>query len=568
MKQALDVHAFGKLVRARRREQRISQEALAAEAFGNPNRKGYVSALENGRLNGLRSETVKRLADALALGRQEIPWSLRWPEPEDFAVWQAKDSETPQISGAQLIPLLHFVEDIVDQMKKRLRRSFRDVYNIALGHGLDTLTQVFGCAFSSRSFYVSLTIAFGYVFLSWTVASSRNGGFLGNLELFSPPSWADRMPQPVVAVGIICLALGASVYSYLWASPRPSDIGSSYWAGRSHIWRVRAVRILASACLLGTTVYLASLMGVHSIVAGMLLVVSGLCALSNLPPFRAAFVGAMAGVLASFLESVMVHRTVVDGIEGAIFGLVVGGSAAFWSARIADRTAHRFAGAGAGAVAGAMIAVFFFAAVDIMFPRADTNNLQLLSLSDTSLLVVALVWVVLPVVNAGLDFVSYGASHWLAGVALRANTTLRLLILLALVDFFVAVGLAIMTVVSVCLALWACNLVLEFGFELQTFLTSWVAKPFGENIWLTLMIMSTLSWSVIHYFLVLLPSCAAFVASGPLLTYARANLSQNMMEQRVSLRTYLLTMGPHLAFVCTYALLVSLTFVLLSGLLF
>jgi len=63
---------FGRLLKARRGQKKWSQETLAREALGNPDRKSYVSALENGKLAQVSATTIQRLADCLDIPQSEI----------------------------------------------------------------------------------------------------------------------------------------------------------------------------------------------------------------------------------------------------------------------------------------------------------------------------------------------------------------------------------------------------------------------------------------------------------------------------------------------------------------
>ena len=74
-----DIQAFGKLVRQRRQTLGLSQEALASDALGNPDRKSFVSAIENNRLKTITPSTAQKLSGALGLSVQDVPASLRWP---------------------------------------------------------------------------------------------------------------------------------------------------------------------------------------------------------------------------------------------------------------------------------------------------------------------------------------------------------------------------------------------------------------------------------------------------------------------------------------------------------
>jgi transcriptional regulator with XRE-family HTH domain len=66
---------FGELVRIQRTRQLLTQEVLAALAFDNPDRKSYVSNVENNRLKGLTPETARKLADVLGIARGDVPVS-------------------------------------------------------------------------------------------------------------------------------------------------------------------------------------------------------------------------------------------------------------------------------------------------------------------------------------------------------------------------------------------------------------------------------------------------------------------------------------------------------------
>jgi len=82
-----DILVFGELARKRRLELNLTQEALAAAALGNLDRKGYISNVEQGKLPTITPSTVKKICDALEIKLMEVPGSLRWQEPP---------SETPQ----------------------------------------------------------------------------------------------------------------------------------------------------------------------------------------------------------------------------------------------------------------------------------------------------------------------------------------------------------------------------------------------------------------------------------------------------------------------------------------
>jgi transcriptional regulator with XRE-family HTH domain len=68
----LSLAEFGKLVRAKRTEKRLSQEALAEAALSNADRKGYISQLENGKLPNITALTLQKIARALDIPQADI----------------------------------------------------------------------------------------------------------------------------------------------------------------------------------------------------------------------------------------------------------------------------------------------------------------------------------------------------------------------------------------------------------------------------------------------------------------------------------------------------------------
>ena len=77
----LSLADFGKLVRARRTEKGLSQEALAAAALSNADRKGYISQLENGKLPNITALTLQKIARALDIPQGDIDALLGVTQP-------------------------------------------------------------------------------------------------------------------------------------------------------------------------------------------------------------------------------------------------------------------------------------------------------------------------------------------------------------------------------------------------------------------------------------------------------------------------------------------------------
>jgi transcriptional regulator with XRE-family HTH domain len=107
-----DVAKFGRLVRQRREYRGWSQEALAAAAFSNATRKGYISQIENGKIPNITRETVRNVARVLEIALDDIPPALRWPE----AAEAVKDTNAA----------VHEMQRQLDRLVATLRDRFQE----------------------------------------------------------------------------------------------------------------------------------------------------------------------------------------------------------------------------------------------------------------------------------------------------------------------------------------------------------------------------------------------------------------------------------------------------------
>jgi len=98
-----DLQKFGNLVKERRQASLLSQEALAATALGNPDRKGYISNIERGKRSELTFATVKKICEALQISIVDIPSSLHWKTVGDTTA-QSTDTRDVQSSAAAMHP--------------------------------------------------------------------------------------------------------------------------------------------------------------------------------------------------------------------------------------------------------------------------------------------------------------------------------------------------------------------------------------------------------------------------------------------------------------------------------
>jgi len=565
----IELKAFGELVRARRKSARLSQEALAAVAFGNGNRKGYISTIENGRVSGLKPETAKRLAEALGLQRHEVPASLRWPT----AAETGHPQEALEAQVEALLPVVRFVEAQRRAISNRVRVQPIDAYKARFGPALDRLTRFYGESFSFRSFAMSLTLAYVYLFFAGLLAFSNTGGQIGALEIFRLPDWARPTGDALPAVFLAGLVVAMAMCGYLWCRKSVDDGASSSASGMRRLWRIRRVRILVGGIVLGCAAAAFAQLGVDPVFATIVVAIFALVALSDLGPTKCAAAGALAGTLAGLVESLVIHRDIAGGLEGAIFGGVLGGASFYVSAKVAANAPYRLigglSGAGAGVCAGALATMAFFAVLDglsanhLLSSVFSVRSFEFLATQDRTFVVLTVTWTLLPLVNAGLDYLSYGVSKFLAARALKTEATLRVIALLSVVDFVVAALLSLVTIAAVFWALWVADQVFALEVAPHAFIAEWWADPFGAGIWLSLMILSTLSWSLLHYVLVVVPAASAMIASDPIFGRVKERVLRDVATPLFGFQTYALSYVPTLIFIFASVAILAISALLL-----
>jgi len=103
-----DTLVFGELARKRRVELKLTQEALAAAALGNLDRKGYISNVEQGKLPTITPSTVRKICDVLEIDIADVPPSLRWQKLPDESLQSAIQSNEadPQYPNFETTPFL------------------------------------------------------------------------------------------------------------------------------------------------------------------------------------------------------------------------------------------------------------------------------------------------------------------------------------------------------------------------------------------------------------------------------------------------------------------------------
>ena len=68
----LDIQAFAALIKRKRGEKGLTQETLALDVFGDSNRKGDISRIENARIENPQEATIQKLCKALDISTAEM----------------------------------------------------------------------------------------------------------------------------------------------------------------------------------------------------------------------------------------------------------------------------------------------------------------------------------------------------------------------------------------------------------------------------------------------------------------------------------------------------------------
>lgn len=569
-----DVEMFGRTLKKQRLSLQLSQESVATLAFGNGDRKSYISNIENGHLPSLRPETVRRIAEAVDLSIEQVPVALRWPLLGETYAGSSIDYDNLHSKLTEQIEVSHqarkFMESWSKDLVERVKLSPMDRYKNQLRNKLDRLADIFGSPFSTPNFCICITASFLYLFFAGLIAYAKEGGGVGTLRVFNPPAWAIGFPSWILATAAGVVILITSYLGYRWGRPRRRDISFRELGNLGRLWQIHFVRVLCGGTLLGGAAAVASVCGVDAIAAIMVMATIGFGALSVLGTKRATLAGMIAGALAGGTESFLDNPTFLETIEGVLFGLILCGTAGFVSAEVSSRLKSRHTGtfmsAGVGAVAGASATLLFFAALEWLSINDFIDRVfldtgfALISSANDGFIILATTWVIFPITNAVMDFISYGVSFILARRALRNRARIEEAIKLGMIDLIAASFLSLATLSVV----YGGLLILDFGVAAdlspKIFFQEWWNNPFGNGIWLTIMILSTLVWTLLHYVIVVLPVISAQLASGALYNTTKEEINENLSNPGNLFISY----KPMLAFFAIYIVLIF-TSILISN---
>jgi len=502
----VDMATFATLIRDRRKALGLSQEAVAASAFGNLNRKTYVSALENNRRSGITLHSALRLAEALQIAPQDLPSSL---QPAHIAPTVA----APQVHEADIAQAFHAA------LLQTLEHTVLDGYLRLLRRGLVTLRKWTGAPFSPRSLAVCFALSYVYIVYGGVLAFGAGGGQIGAIAPFGHPGWAVGVPTWVLTTGILIVLILSSYATFRLVRP-PDQIDVPIWA--------KMARVACGAAISGAGCAAAGIFGAQPIAVALSVAIFALGAVSAWPPVVAAVATAAGALIAGFgnaiaNDGVMSFSLLGFTVCGALLGALAGGIASLIARDVPYTGPAALAGAG-GAItvgaAGAALALWSSQQFDYAFTEGQV--------------VLILMWLILPMVNAVSDYLSLGFSHLLGRLILRHHQSWWRIIAVTLADLIVAFAVLALTILLIWFGLTVS--IDTFGLKLDTmaFFATSFADPYGTGLWLTIMLLTTLTWSLLHLICVMAPIVAAKLVNVVLEAPAMAVLRQE--DQQVMLQ--------------------------------
>lgn len=518
-----DYEDFGRLIRRRRQALGLSQEALATEALGNPDRKSFVSAIENNRLSKITPSTAQRLSGPLGLVPEDLPAALRWPTPNAPAPTEERLRALEAQHAAQPAALQDSVIAyyLNTKMVEVLHRSMSEVYRDKLIKGLSVLQIWTGRPFGLQSLLACFGLSLFYVVTAGVGSFLIGEISIGDVRLFRLPPGANAGQGAILPyLGLALLALSVGVCCIL---VRP-------FGKRPLTAKQTAARLGCVALVAGVACGVVDYMGTRTMTAAVLFTVPSCAAISTLTPKSAALYGAVGGVLfglAAAISSGLTDATMIAFLtslsEGFIIGGLVGLCAGLASSLIARRLNKlrpgQLAAAGGGVAVGSLVSL---AGIVAASPSA--------AMSGATLGLFSLSWVALPMANAALDYLSLGISHALGRYIVTNSARTAAVLVILVLDLALAIALMVFSVGVIGLTLGT----VTWGLGVETlsnqFLQTSAADPWGQGIWLTLMVLSTTSWTLLHFAFVVAPLAAGALTQRMLEKPAAKRLGQALQN--------------------------------------
>lgn len=500
-----DYDAFGQIVRHRRRQLGLSQEALASAALGNPDRKSFVSAIENSRLEKITPNTAQKLSGPLGLTAEDMPASLRWPTPNDPSpIEERLQALERQSAVAQVEIDDHAIARFLNKkMAATFDRSMSDLYYDRLSAGLTKLQAWTGRPFHLQSLLICYALCLTYLVISGLIGFFSGDITIGAIRPFQ--TWEAvsaglQLASPLLAF----LLLGLGMIG-CWLLIRPF--------GRRRLTEGQtAARLAAVALVSGLCCGLVDYVGAKTMAAAALFAVPSVAALSTLQPRRAATYGAAGGILFGLMAAISSGLTdngalafltslsegfIIGGIVGACAGLV----SSLIAAQIPDLRPSQLAAAGGGLGIGALASLAGMLVAS-----------QFSAISEGMVGLFALSWLALPFANAALDYLSLGVSHAIGRHVVKAAPRVAALCLLCALDLALALAFMVLTVVMVGLGLNTVTWLLGIETLSSAFLQTSANDPWGAGVWLTIMALTTATWTWLHFAFAVAPLVAGLLA--------------------------------------------------------
>ncbi|MEM9583528.1 MAG: helix-turn-helix transcriptional regulator [Pseudomonadota bacterium] len=496
-----DKKLFGQLVRNRRQALGLSQEALAIEALGNPDRKSFISAVENDRLAKVTPNTAAKLCGPLNLAREEIPASLRWPlrdsaGPVGGQTDDADATHRPETSTASEQKIARYLNA---QLAATLNQNLRAYYFERLHHGLDLLKTWTGRPLGLQSLLFCFAVSMLYVVITGLCSFFFGEVAVGEVRIFRGHEWTgDTFRTVLPYLSITFLASGLYM---CWQLTRP-------FGRRPLSTREATLRLGGIACCAGVACGVADYVGTATLTAAAVFAVPSVAAIATFRPSVAALTGALGGILFGFVASVSSALTdettfafILSLIEGFVIGAVVGLSAGLTASLTLRKIPHfragQLAGVGGGLGLGALLSLVAVV-IASLYGAMSGGTLGLFAVS----------WIALPIANAFNDYVSLGISHRLGQHVATSRARPLSVLFIFILDVICAFGLMIGTAIVVGLALHGVSWTLGVDTQAQAFLKAGADDPWAAGLWLTLMVISTTIWTWLHFALVVAPLAA------------------------------------------------------------
>ncbi len=496
-----DLAQFGALVRARRKALKLSQEAVAAAAFDNPDRKSFVSAIENARRSGVSLETALKLAATLNIPLQDLPASLR-------PITGLGTDPAPLGLSEQA-----FSTAFNERLLTALQSSVLDAYLERLSGGLASLRTWTGGPFSLRSLLVSFSLSYLYLVYLGLAAYAAGGGQIGGVAPFRAPDWATSVPNWILALTIALVLLGTGLGTYLLV--RPPKPGTS-------TRRMNAAKVALGAVLSGLGCAIAGVLGAEPIAVALSIALFAFGAVSIWPPKVAATATACGALIAGFGNALTNQGGFsFDLLDFAIFGGLLGGLAG----GLASVVAQRITGQGPASLAASGIALMIGAS-GAAFSILMLQGSQSARTEGQAVLV--LMWFILPLANAMSDYVSLGISHRLGVQLLGKGKTWAAVVLVGVADLLAAIACMAIALVLIHGGLLLGQEVFGLSVVAREFINQGAADPWGQGLWLSMMLLTTFAWTCAHLLLVVFPLIAAKLV-GVLIEVRMQNTARSAM---------------------------------------